>query len=107
LILVGLLHRVISLTHIAMDILFKFDLGNESDYTQDHDLFLYLTQSRFVSIVAQFMIITAVDGCDHYLILSVDCVTLSDRSLWRSLVDAVMNVLFDHNRNSLSILVFD
>jgi hypothetical protein len=41
-----------------MDILFKFDLGNESDYTQDHDLFLFLTQSRFASIVAQFMIIT-------------------------------------------------
>jgi hypothetical protein len=90
-----------------MNILFKFDLGNESDYTQDHDLFLYLTQSRFVSIVARFMIITSVDGCDHYLILSVDCVTLSDRNLWRNLVDVVMNVLFDHNRNSLSIFVFD
>jgi hypothetical protein len=90
-----------------MNILFKFDLGNESDYTQDHDLFLYLTQSRFVSIVARFMIITSIDGCDHYLILSVDCVTLNDRNLWKNLVDAVMNVLFDHNRNSLSIFVFD
>jgi hypothetical protein len=53
------------------------------------------------------MIITSVDSCDHYLILSVDYVTLSDQNLWRSLVDTVMNVLFDHNRNSLSILVFD
>jgi hypothetical protein len=53
------------------------------------------------------MIITSVDGCDHYLILSVDRVTLSDRNLWRNLVDAAMNILFDHNRNSLSIFVFD
>jgi hypothetical protein len=90
-----------------MNIRFKFDLGNESDYTQGHDLFLYLTQSQFVSIVARCMIITSVDGCDHYLILSFDCVTLSDRNLWRNLVDAVMNVLFTQNRNSLSIFVFN
>jgi hypothetical protein len=86
LICVGLLHHVISSIHIAIKILFDFDLGNESDYTQDHDLFLKLTQSRFASIVAQFMIITVVDGCDHYLILSVDCVTLSDQNLWQSLM---------------------
>jgi hypothetical protein len=47
--------------HTATNILFKFDFGNESDYAQDYDLFQYLTQSRFVSIVAQFMIITSVD----------------------------------------------
>jgi hypothetical protein len=35
---------------------------NESDYTQVHDLLLYFNQARFVSIVAQFTIITSVDS---------------------------------------------
>jgi hypothetical protein len=41
------------------------------------------------------------------LVMSVNCVMLSNRSLWKSLVDAVMNVLFDYNRNRFSILAFD
>ena len=95
--------RVISSIHIATNILFKFDLGNESNYAQDYDLFLYLTQSRFVSIVAQFMIIIVVDGYDHYVILSVDYVNAQRLKSMAKFDEC----LFGNNRNSLSILAFD
>ena len=48
----------------------KFDLLDENDPAQNYDVFLFLTQSQFDLIVAQFMVITAVDGSDHYVILS-------------------------------------
>ena len=33
-------------------------------------MFLFLAQSHFDLIIAQFMVITTVDGYDHYVILS-------------------------------------
>ena len=65
-----LFDRVLSSVHIATNILFKFDLLDKNDHAQDYVVFLFLTQSQFDLIVAQFMVITIVDGYDHYVILS-------------------------------------
>jgi hypothetical protein len=65
-----LFDRVLSSVHIATNILINFDLLDENDHAQDYDVFLFLAQSQFDLIVTQFMVITAVDGYDHYVILS-------------------------------------
>jgi hypothetical protein len=62
-----------------------------------------LTQSQFDLIVAQFMVITAVDGYDHYVILFVDCVNAQRLKSMAKFDEC----LFGNNRNSLSILAFD
>jgi hypothetical protein len=49
------------------------------------------------------MVITAVDGYDHHVIMSVDCVN-DQRSKSMAKFD---ECLFGNNRNSVSILVFD
>jgi hypothetical protein len=65
--------RVLSSVHIVRNILFKFNLLDRNDHAQNTDLFLFLTQLRSALIVTRSMIITLVNGYDHYVILSEDC----------------------------------
>ena len=66
-------------------------------------MFLFLAQSHFDLIIAQFMVINVVDGYDHYVILSVDYVNAQRLES----VAKFDECLFGNNRNNLSILAFD
>ena len=71
-------------------------------------MFLFLTQLRFALIVTQSMIISLVNGYDHYVILSVDCVNAQRLESMAKFDECLSsnhcNCLFIFDRNDMNLM---